>query len=131
MCVCVCVCVCVCTYSFCHFIQTGCVCYSPRSTPRSHTLPSPPFPHPPPQAGALQEATALLQTQMGRAGVAPSGITVCALLNAYFGAGKADEALALFESLPDRGLPRDGRVRDEGGGVSVCVCRWVCVSVCV
>ena len=52
-------------------------------------------------------------------GVTPSGITVCALLNAYCRGGKVDEALALFDSLPQRGLPRDARVR----GCRSCVCQ--------
>ena len=47
---------------------------------------------------------------MPQDGVAPSGITVCALLNAYCRAGKVEEALALFDALPQRGLPRDARV---------------------
>lgn len=62
------------------------------------------------QAGDLDAARGLLETRMPQDGVSPSGITVCALLNAFCRAGKVDEALALFDALPQRGLPRDARV---------------------
>lgn len=78
------------------------------------------------QAGDLAAATALLDTHMPRDNVTPSGITVCALLNALWRWGKVEEGLALFESLPSRGLPRDARVRFMSVFTNICICVRVC-----